>query len=89
MLTVGSFLLGIGWLIGVVLLWSSRRWRVGEKLLMTLVVPGGPGLLPVIGVFVPAQVCTSIDGGPETCSGFAFPVAVGIPLFIVSLIGPS
>jgi hypothetical protein len=88
MLTVGSFLLGIGWLIGVVLLWSSRRWRLREKLLLTLVVPGGPALFPLIGVFLPAQVCTQVEGGPETCTGFAFPEAIGIPLLIVSFFGP-
>jgi hypothetical protein len=88
MLTFGSFLLGIGWLVGVVLLWSSRRWRLGEKLLMTLVVPGGPALFPLISLFTPSQVCTQYEGQPETCTGFAFPEAVGIPLFILSLLGP-
>jgi HAAS len=88
MLTFGSFLPGVGWLLGLVLLWSSRRWRLGEKLLATLVVPGGPGLLPLIALVVPAQTCVSTDGGPTTCTGFAFAPAVGIPLFIVSLVGP-
>ncbi len=88
MLTVGSFILGVGWLVGVVLLWSSRRWRVGEKLLATLVLPGGPGLFPLVSLFVPTQVCSQVEGRPTTCTGFAFPEAVGIPLLIVSLVGP-
>src|SRR5256885_872318 len=33
-----------GWCVGVVLLWLSRVWSVREKLMATLVVPGG--LLP-------------------------------------------
>jgi hypothetical protein len=41
-LTVGSILVVIGWLVGVVLVWSSRRWTLGEKLVATLVFPGGP-----------------------------------------------
>src|SRR4051794_3805379 len=41
MLTFGSLLVGIGWLVGVGLLWSSDRWRVSEKVLGTLVWPFG------------------------------------------------
>jgi uncharacterized membrane protein len=44
MLTAGSVILPvIGWLVGVALMWSSDRWRTREKLLGTLVVPGGLG----------------------------------------------
>jgi len=45
MLTLGSCVLVVGWLVGVVLLWTSRRWTWREKLLATLVVPLGPGPL--------------------------------------------
>lgn len=46
LLTIGSFIPIVGWAIGVVLLWASRRWTVIEKLVGTLVVPTGPaGLL--------------------------------------------
>ncbi|MCZ2109633.1 MAG: hypothetical protein LC118_08710 [Dehalococcoidia bacterium] len=31
----------LGWFIGVALLWSSSAWTSGQKLLGTLVVPGG------------------------------------------------
>jgi hypothetical protein len=31
----------VGWLVGVVLLWMSPRWKPGDKLLATLVWPGG------------------------------------------------
>jgi uncharacterized membrane protein len=44
MLTAGSFIPFFGWLIGVMLLWSSGIWRRSEKILATLVIPGGPGL---------------------------------------------
>lgn len=49
-LTITALLVGglvvpvVGWLAGVALLWSSGRWTFREKLLGTLVVPGG--LLP-------------------------------------------
>lgn len=31
----------IGWLVGVTMLWASPRWRFADKLLATLVWPGG------------------------------------------------
>jgi hypothetical protein len=47
LLLVGGVVLpALGWLIGVVLLWLSRCWSGRDKLVATLVVPGG--LLPAI-----------------------------------------
>ncbi|TWP36049.1 HAAS signaling domain-containing protein [Leekyejoonella antrihumi] len=31
----------VGWLVGVVLLWTSTAWRTRDKLIGTLLVPGG------------------------------------------------
>jgi hypothetical protein len=31
----------VGWLVGAILLWSSRAWTRREKLIGTFVVPGG------------------------------------------------
>ncbi len=42
LLTVGSVVPVLGWLVGAALLWTSRRWTRREKLLGTLLVPGGP-----------------------------------------------
>lgn len=63
MLTLGSFLPVVGWLVGVVLLWTSSLWRVREKVLGTLVVPFGPGLVLVGGAFLPFL------GGGGVCTG--------------------
>jgi hypothetical protein len=41
LLPLGGFALGVGWLVGLVLLWSSRLWTTREKLIGTLIVPGG------------------------------------------------
>jgi hypothetical protein len=41
LLLFGGFIAGFGWLVGAILLWSSRAWTVREKLIGTLVVPGG------------------------------------------------
>jgi len=41
LLLVGGFFAGFGWLAGVVLLWLSPRWRDRDKLIGTLLIPGG------------------------------------------------
>jgi hypothetical protein len=47
LLPVGAFIVPIvGWIAGVVLLWSSAVWSTRDKLLGTFVLPGG--LLPVV-----------------------------------------
>lgn len=62
MLTAGSFLPVVGWVVGVVLLWISSLWRVREKVLGTLVWPLGPGMVFFAAALLPfgtAEVCTS------------------------------
>jgi hypothetical protein len=40
---------GIGWIAGVILLWSSRAWTTRDKVIGTLIVPGGiAAFLPVL-----------------------------------------
>ena len=56
----------IGWLVGVVLLWISSAWTARQKLLGTLVVPGGLAL--PVGLLL---VTTS----SETC--FEQPIPIG------------
>ena len=48
LLLLGGFLAGIGWVVGAVLLWTSTRWTRAEKLIGTLILPGGIG----VGLFV-------------------------------------
>jgi hypothetical protein len=100
LLTFGSLIPVVGWLAGVLLLWMGRRWRTWEKVLGTLVIPLGPGGLLLLTFALPAQQCGSnltvsgdgttpaVGAAGESCSGFAFPPAVGIPLLILGLIGP-
>jgi len=44
LLLVGGFVFVVGWLIGVVLLWSSNAWNTRDKIIGTLLVPGGLAL---------------------------------------------
>jgi uncharacterized membrane protein len=68
-LLVGGLIIPVvGWLIGVVLLWVSNAWNVRDKVIGTLVLPGG--LLLPLGLGVIAASSSS-----EGC-----PVPVGIPV---------
>ena len=91
LLPLGGFLFIIGWLVGVALLWASNRWRTGEKWLGTLFPPFGYLSLVVVGL-LPGQTCgTATDGSggvTESCTGFALPIWIGIPLFAILVIGP-
>jgi hypothetical protein len=63
MLTVGS-LIPLGWFVGVILLWTSGIWRRSEKVLATLIVPGGPGLAlfgsaAALSMATPGSPCTT------------------------------
>ena len=69
MLTLGSLVPIVGWLVGAALLCSSRRWSRGDKLLGLLVIPGGPGLLLYAGGFVATG---------ETCSVTVTGTAVAV-----------
>lgn len=86
----------IGWSIGLKMLWTSNTWEVRDKLLGTLVLPGGL-LAPVVLATTstsPAQTCFS-QGGPGiptsthcTASGFTLSPYVGIPVFVVTVLAP-
>ena len=41
LLLFGFIAAGVGWIVGVVLLWRSRAWTTRDKLIGTLVLPGG------------------------------------------------
>lgn len=46
LLLAGGLLLVVGWFVGVALLWRSRFFSVGDKIVATLILPGG--VLPAI-----------------------------------------
>ncbi|HZX08949.1 HAAS signaling domain-containing protein [Kribbella sp.] len=67
LLELGAFILLVGWLVGVVLLWTSDRWTRAEKWTGTFVWPFGLGLV----YFVAAAPL-----------GFTMPAWLGIVLVI-------
>lgn len=91
LLLMGGFLAGIGWVVGAVLLWTSPSWRTRDKLIGTLVVPGGllgSLMFAGLGSLTAAQSCTSGPSGHTQCTGFALPTYVGVPLAIAVILSP-
>lgn len=48
LLLFGGFFFGVGWIAGLVLLWSSAAWTTRDKWLGTLVIPGGLAAVVVV-----------------------------------------
>jgi hypothetical protein len=71
LLLFGGFVFGVGWLAGLVLLWSSRNWTAKEKWLGTLVVPGGwASVFFVMATTITSgPSCVSVSGSPPHCTG--------------------
>lgn len=59
LLLLGGFLFIIGWFVGVVLLWISDAWSTRDKLIGTLIVPGG--LAGALGVGVASMRSASCE----------------------------
>jgi hypothetical protein len=73
----GGFVFGIGWFVGIVLLWTSPVWRVRDKLVGTLLVPGGlAGTVLLAGL----AVAIPVNGGLAP--------SLGIALLVVVVVGP-
>jgi hypothetical protein len=68
-LLFGGLLFVVGWFVGLHLLWSSRFWTLHDKLIGTLVVPGG--LLPaLVLVATGGQTCRGGTGRPTVCTPY-------------------
>jgi uncharacterized membrane protein len=79
LLLIGGVLLPlVGWVIGVVLLWASARWTIRDKMIGTLVVPGGLAILAWYLLFWSSSSICSSDGTCQTSGmpGLALTVAL-------------
>jgi hypothetical protein len=98
LLTIGSLLCSVlGWLVGVVLLWTSPQWTTREKLIGTLILPGGlaAAVFFTFGVGVYTCDSTSVTGpdgvthqGAEVCEGQVIPVWVAWLIVSVLVLAP-
>lgn len=89
LLLVGGFLLLVGWFVGVVMLWASDTWTTRQKLLGTLVVPGGLVLpLGLLTMASSGEACvvsstgtTCVEGGADAAQILA---TVGVSLLLLA-----
>jgi uncharacterized membrane protein len=104
LLAIGGFVFVIGWVVGAVLLWTSDRFTRADKIIGTVLVPGGfaTGFLAlVIGVGAPvsAQTCYStsspaVNGGTvqltNHCTGGVSTTTsiIAIVVTVIMLFGP-
>jgi hypothetical protein len=98
MLSVGSVLCSVlGWLVGVVLLWTSPKWTTREKWVGTLILPGG--LAPAVfftfsfgGYTCESSSFTGPNGvtqtRPEVCDGQVLPIWAAWLIVSVLVLAP-
>jgi hypothetical protein len=86
LLLVGGFVFVVGWFFGVALLWSSDRWTVRDKLIGTLLWPGGLVSVFVVGAAAPTTTTDSVTScHPGGCTSTIYP-SVGPPAWVGILI---
>jgi hypothetical protein len=86
LLLAGGFVVLIGWVAGCVLLWASPRWRWPDKLLGTLVWPGGlAGVAAVFGFASSSGGC--VQPACQAGNG-GLPTAAVVALAAVALLAP-
>lgn len=79
LLGAGILIFGLGWFAGAALLWSSPTWRLREKILATVLVPGGlPMAVLIAGFGLPVTDAARVPGlvGALQVVVIAAPVAV-------------
>ena len=94
LLPFGGFIFLAGWVVGLVLLWASPRWRWPDKLLGTLVWPFGYagalyGLLA--GAFTNAATNAGSycgDGCTSTSPGGGMPQWLGVLILVAIFVAP-
>jgi hypothetical protein len=95
LLLLGGFVFIIGWFMGVGLLWASPTWPTRDKLLGTLIWPGGLAALVVLGSFLETTTkcggaaATGKQVGPHCAvTSLALPPAAVLPLVAVLVVAP-
>jgi hypothetical protein len=96
LLLFGGFIFGVGWFAGLVLLWNSRAWTVRDKLIGTLVIPGGLAtgvLIGLIAIGAPTKkYCYALAAGVQHCTpaaGQSTPATtLGVAVFALLVLAP-
>ncbi len=80
LLPIGGIIVPVlGWFVGVALLWTSQRWSVRDKLLGTLVVPGGMALPLALGLFATSTESCDVTPMPAPSDSPPLVCTVGPP----------
>jgi hypothetical protein len=95
LLLPGSVLLPvIGWIAGAMMLWMSDAWTTRDKLIGSLVVPGGllPAILVFSGSITPEHTCDELFDGTghrisSNCGADAFGLDDVLWLALLSFLG--
>jgi hypothetical protein len=77
---------GLGWIAGVLILWTSPTWSRRDKLIATLVPPVGLVAL-FFGLVTTLRAAADCAGPAATCTtkGFTLPLGVAILLVVAGL----
>ncbi|MCL4521407.1 MAG: hypothetical protein M1415_07465 [Firmicutes bacterium] len=73
LLLLGGFIFFAGWFAGVVLLWNSSAWSTRDKIVATLIWPGGLAAVFVVGGLAWVVPVASCIGSAGICSAEAGP----------------
>lgn len=98
LLPFGGFIAGFGWLFGVAGLWMGTRWKIWEKIMGTVILPGGVSGAFLLANLPVSQTLSDENGVVEDHNplGFtvpeawfwvalALPLAVAVYLLVVAL----
>jgi hypothetical protein len=90
MLLLGGLILPvIGWFVGVVMLWSSELWTTRDKVIGTVLVPGGVGASVGLAVFgTTASGCNRPVGSSVPCDAGRGTAVLGVALLIAVALLP-
>ena len=94
LLFAGGFLIGIGWIAGVLLLWTSPIWRLRDKLIGTLILPFGIGgsifsILKLAEVFHPSFVMNNLVNPALLLAPFYTAIHLGRRMVTLRSTAPS
>lgn len=88
LLLIGGVAFGVGWVVGVVLLWGSRVWSAREKWLATLVIPGGVAIPTLLLLIATRTGATARDCTSHLTTASGATAAIG-PVGCRSVAGPG
>jgi hypothetical protein len=96
LLLFGGFIFAVGWIAGLILLWTSRAWTTRDKWIGTLVIPGGLAtsvILGLIAIGAPSKkYCRVLASGARHCTNAGgqntATSALGVAAFALLLLAP-